>query len=131
MKYIKISLFIFLVLVSFNNSIFGSDAKIYLKYQVIKKDSIFYDKKSNSKIDGVVKWYYTSGVLEREALYKDGKKNGVEKWYYKSGGLESNGLYKDGKLNGVEKWYYESGVLKLETLYKDGKKNGVSKGYYK
>jgi hypothetical protein len=51
MKYIKISLFIFLVLVSFNNSVFGSDAKIYLKDQVIKKDNIFYDKKSNKHKD--------------------------------------------------------------------------------
>jgi antitoxin component YwqK of YwqJK toxin-antitoxin module len=73
MKHIKISLFLLLVLVLFNNSVFGSDAKIYLKDDVIKKDNIFYDKKSNSKIDGVVKWFHKSGELERETLYKDGK----------------------------------------------------------
>ena len=97
MKYIKISLFIFLVLVLFNNSVFGSDAKIYLKDQVIKKDNIFYDKKSNSKIDGVVKWFYKSGELEREALYKDGKLNGVEKQYYESGFIGSATIFKNNK----------------------------------
>ena len=51
MKYIKISLFMFLILVSFNNTVFGDVVKIYTMDDVIRDNKgIFFDKISNNKL---------------------------------------------------------------------------------
>ena len=48
MKYIKISLLLFLVLVSFHNTVFGGDVKIYTIDEIIlNSDGFFCDKISN------------------------------------------------------------------------------------
>ena len=94
----------FLVLVSFNNTVFGDDVKIYTMDDVIRDNKgIFFDKISNNKLNGILKFYNKSGWLQHESIYKDGKKNGVFKVYYESGELKQEALYKDGKLNGGDK----------------------------
>ena len=80
--------------------------------------------------DGLKKVYYTSGALESEENYKDGKKDGITKWYYESGVLQAEANFIAGKQDGITKWYYETGVLQAEGNFKAGKPDGIAKGYY-
>ena len=82
------------------------------------------------KIDGVLRFYYKSGKLFKEAPYSDGKVNGISKVYYEDGKLKGEVFLKDDKEVGVGNFFYESGQLRAKTPYTDDKKNGVEKWYY-
>ena len=58
---------------------------------------------------GYVKEYYSTGQLESEGNFKDGKKEGLWKEYYESGNLKREGNYKDGVKFGLWKCYYNNG----------------------
>ncbi len=68
----------------------------------------------------VRKNYYSSGQLQEEANYKDGKQEGINKIYYESGRLQAEANYKDGKQEGIAKAYYESGKVEGEANFMNG-----------
>jgi len=80
---------------------------------------------------GVARSYYCDGdKLLRVFPYINGEVNGVAKWYYESGGLLCETLFKDGKENGLSKKYAETGELTDENMYAKGMQNGISRSYY-
>jgi len=105
--------------------------KVYPIEDVSYNNSIAYDKKLNTPINGVVTEYSDSGILLSETSYKEGKKDGVAKGYFDSGALLIERHFKEGGIVGVVKVYYESGGLAKEQTFKDGKMNGLETKYYK
>jgi len=84
----------------------------------------------NGKLDGTTKWYYETGELKYEAIYKNDKENGISKTYYKSGELEAEENYKGGKRDGFTKIYSILRILLSKRLYKNGIENGKARLYY-
>ena len=109
---------------------------------------------ANGKRNGIAKWFYESGKLQKELPYNDDKENGESMVCYESGevkekvtyadGLETGMLtsfyesgkkltevpYSNGKMDGPYTQYYENGKTKQECTYKDGKAIGTAKFYY-
>lgn len=107
------------------------DDKVYTSKDVVQKESVLYDKETDTKISGLVMLNFpVSDKLYRETPYKDGKENGVERCFSRTGKLYSETPYKEGKKDGVGKVFYESGKTFAETPYIDGNENGVLKRYY-
>lgn len=72
---------------------------------------------SDTLISGVIKEYYSNGVLEAEyEVFKDSA-HGLTKTYYKNGNLESKQKYIKGKREGKSSWYYEDGEKKEDIFY--------------
>lgn len=77
------------------------------------------------------KWiyYFPTGKLFSEEIYKDGKLEGVLKNYYANGKLTEETLYKNGLKNGTSKKFTDEGVLIEEIKYVNGKREGLAKYY--
>lgn len=84
----------------------------------------------NDTLSGIIKWYYETGELKYEAIYRDNKENGLSKTYYKSGELEAEENYTEGKRDGFTKIYSKLGILLSKHLYKHGEENGKARLYY-
>ena len=96
----------------------------------ILKNKSPYDWQTN-KIEGIVKFYYTSGKIKSEQTYVEGKKYGPVVDYFESNGkIKAMGNLTDNTYNGTWLYYYENGTKKSEISYKDGKKYGRSVFYY-
>jgi antitoxin component YwqK of YwqJK toxin-antitoxin module len=65
---------------------------------------------------GIVRNYYSDGIIYYEVPYKDGKRNGLGKEYDYKGAVVREAPYKDDKENGVER-YYQNGILRREIIY--------------
>ena len=77
--------------------------------------------KTTGKIpDGVVRGYYSNGVLSGMWSYKNGKREGAVKEYYKNGKLSEESHYKNGRLEGTAKLYYKNGKVADVFTYKNG-----------
>src|ERR1700722_3092696 len=84
-----------------------------------------------SKLDGVVREYYTKGgILKIESPYREGVENGVEKWYDKNGKIYIEAPYIEGLQSGIEKFYNTNGVVVEETPFVNGMRNGIERLYY-
>ena len=57
----------------------------------------------------------------------DNKEEGVSKWYYESGALNREVPFKNGLNEGVGKSYYENGQLAVERGWRNGKEEGLWK----
>jgi uncharacterized protein len=94
---------------------------------------------NNGKKNGLWKYFYADGKLQREGTYKHGEENGYFKEYDKDGNLVTTAKYADGtkledvaelvKLD-VRKDYYPDGKVKIAATYnKEGKLEGVRREY--
>ncbi len=85
----------------------------------------------NGRLNGMRKTYYSEyGKTATEASFLNGKLNGVEKDYYISGALQAEYHFVNDTANGLNKGYYESGALKWEATFVRGEETGIKKEYY-
>jgi antitoxin component YwqK of YwqJK toxin-antitoxin module len=94
---------------------------------------------NNGKKNGLWKYFYADGKLQREGTYKHGEENGYFKDYDKDGNLLTTAKYADGtKLEDVaelvkldlRKDYYPDGKVKIAATYnKEGNLEGVRREY--
>lgn len=107
-----------------------SGDKVYTMEDLVEKNSITYDKKTNEPVSGIFKGYYESGEVVIDIPYKDGKIDGLSKVYQLSGGLLLEISYNDGIRDGLEKKYHVSGFLLNERPYNNGTLDGIAKEYF-
>jgi len=84
----------------------------------------------DSKLTGLVRWYFKNGRPYGEIVYLDGKKNGEAKQFFMSGKLQATGNFLNDKPDGVIKEYYDNGQEVSESTYTNGALNGISKEYH-
>ena len=123
--YKKFFIIFFYLLLSIN--IFANN--IYTEGDLILKNDIFYEIKSEEPANGIKKIYNKNGSLFAESPYENGKVNGIVKLYFENGALMGETPYKNNKMNGLVKAYFENGALRMEVQYKDGERNGYEKYY--
>lgn len=80
-------------------------------------------RNAKGEIDGLIKYYFPNGKLQREVLYKNDTLNGVAIEYTIDGKKESDYNYKNGKEQGWCRKWFSTGILRDSTL----KENGLSK----
>lgn len=85
--------------------------------------------KNGSLADGIHKWYYSNGKLEKEMEILDGKRTGAYKEYYENGMPRVYGNYKKGDRDGLYTLYYENGKKETELNYSNGKADGERISY--
>lgn len=98
----------------------------------------FYDKEKTKikrlheylgdELHGICKCWYTSGQLEYEFPYQNGKWHGVCKCWYNSGQIQYEHPYQNSKTHGIRKHWDENGKLKHKEYWLYG--NQVSKEEY-
>lgn len=86
---------------------------------------------NKEKFEGLIKYYFSNGVLYQEVNYYEGKIDGIRKVYFESGKLKSVRDYEDDKIDGKYLEYYETGELLSSGDYENNLKEGVWKTYYK
>ncbi|MDP7361174.1 MAG: hypothetical protein QF768_01095, partial [Candidatus Latescibacteria bacterium] len=69
--------------------------------------------------------YHSSGKIERQTEYRDGKKHGPDVEYHSNGQIRFEATYFAGKLHGPWTRYWENGALDSRGHYKAGKKHGT------
>jgi antitoxin component YwqK of YwqJK toxin-antitoxin module len=79
----------------------------------------------NNVIDGVLRSYYPTGVLQAEQHFTNGKLNGSVKAWDDGGKLTSEANYSSGLLHGRYAEYYPNKTLKLEGNYLNGDHDGI------
>jgi antitoxin component YwqK of YwqJK toxin-antitoxin module len=85
----------------------------------------------NGNDEGVWKYYYANGQLERESNFTKGKQNGLSTEYYKNGKIKAEASYTNGTITGYYKYYYINGQLKVSGYYnEDGDKVGPWNFYH-
>ena len=75
--------------------------------------------------DGDWKYFYTSGEVQSEGKYEEGKKNGLWTYFYKNGKIQQKGKYINGIYEGQWTWYYENGAIRAQEFYRKGKLEGT------
>ncbi|RKZ39619.1 MAG: hypothetical protein DRQ49_10975 [Gammaproteobacteria bacterium] len=75
------------------------------------------------------KYYESSGNLQFEYEYHNGKLHGTTKEYYESGEIKAELIYKKGRLT-AKKQFRRNGDLEYELKYKNGKKLETKIEYY-
>ena len=78
---------------------------------------------------GVVRKYYTNGLLAQEYFTIGEIKEGLCKHYYSNGDLHMIASYVNGKMHGPFQ-VYNGGKLHWETNYINGIENGIHRAYY-
>lgn len=106
------------------------EKKIYSEQDIYLKESVWYEKATDEKADGIYKEFTSNNTLKEELPLEDGVPDGIVKTYYPSGKIDSEIPYIDGKKEGIAKGYYESGALRYETPYKDDEREGEKKSFY-
>lgn len=81
-------------------------------------------KSQNVDKFGLLKQYYSNGVLAITGSIEKGKRSGVWKNYYNNGALYAEGVYKNGQKENEWRFYYLNGKLKEKGLYKEDLKTG-------
>jgi antitoxin component YwqK of YwqJK toxin-antitoxin module len=76
------------------------------------------------------KFYYPTGVLNEEGIWKGNKWVGQYKFYHPNGNTSYDWSYNEqGKREGTQKYYHENGKVMIEGDWKDGKESGILKEY--
>ena len=81
------------------------------------------------KKDNVVVSYWDNGKVKSELRYTDGELDGVCKWYYSSGNPSMAVTYTMNVLNGQSTRWYENGAVEEKAFYKDNQYDGVVEEY--
>jgi antitoxin component YwqK of YwqJK toxin-antitoxin module len=74
----------------------------------------------NNKNDGKWSYYYSTGELESEGLFKNDLASDRWIWYYPNGEKMEEGIFKDGKRDGLWKLYNDDGSLKSTVFFENG-----------
>lgn len=83
-------------------------------------------KVKNGRKVGKWKTYFpTSGNVQQEISYENGKLNGPQNVYYESGQIFVTGEMKDGNREGEWLWYFENGEISSQVSYSQDKKEGL------
>lgn len=83
----------------------------------------------NGKLEGIYKYYYSTGQVFEYIVYKNGDPINFVR-YYEDGDVKSEGFFKNSELHGIHKSFHESNELKTESNYTDGKLDGTYKEFY-
>ena len=80
----------------------------------------------NEMLDGLQKYWWISGHIEREEYWKNGEVNGECIWYHEENGRPKiKGYYQNGKPEGLWTWYTNRDERICEVYFKNGKKENV------
>ena len=74
--------------------------------------------------------FFSSGNLEYEAEFVNGKLDGTSKVWLEDGTLYSISKYSNNQPHGIWKKFHPNGKLMFEVNYEYGQKHGVEKWYY-
>lgn len=85
---------------------------------------------SDGKLDGVCRWYYSSGVKSMESVYAMNVLNGETTRWHENGQLMEKSYYKDNQYDGVVEEYNVAGVLVKKSNYVAGVLNGMIYQWY-
>ena len=76
--------------------------------------------------DGLQKYWWISGHIEREEYFENGEENGECIWYHEENGRPKiKGYYQNGKPEGLWTWYTNSNEKIFEVYFKNGKEENV------
>lgn len=81
-------------------------------------------------LDGEIRYFYESGVLQTVEHYKTGSYEGVYKAFFEDGKLEQEGQYLNNEMSGEWKTYYKDGTLKENVSFAHNMENGPFKEFY-
>ena len=115
---------------------------------------IFYLKKDNQPVTGIIYYVHTNGQLTYEGNFRNGKKHGLERLWYECGQIHRQCTYENGVEHGEYlSWhsngqlatkytsvygevegkvlnYHENGQLHFEYFKIDGKQVGLSRSWH-
>lgn len=80
--------------------------------------------------NGIVRSYYSKGIIQSEISYIDEILDGTSFRYYQNGNLMEEKNYEKGKQKGWVREYYENGLVKTEYYIDDGIIDGIYKSFY-
>ena len=80
--------------------------------------------------DGIVREFFSNGLIYFECSFKNGKRHGISKIFYETGKINVEKEYKNGLLDGRVFVYYPNGRLREEFYYKNDLENGRRLKYY-
>lgn len=99
---------------------FGSSAalaqKNYNEGDLSLNGTMFVETATGQLANGIARIYYSSGQLQHELSYKNGKRDGITKRFDETGKLKSYYTYKNGQRNGTAKVYGASGYSVVEYV---------------
>jgi len=108
---------------------FKPDAVIVINYPNGTK--AYEETFKNGMIEGVKRFYFSSGKIHSEYFYKAGDYEGPYKVYYPNGKLYEKGEYKNDELQGVLEIYNEDGSLYRRETYLNGSRHGKTELFSK
>ncbi len=85
---------------------------------------------TKAPLDGELRLYYPSGIVQARIFYANGVRNGKYRTYFSDGELRYSGEYRNGKTEGVLTTYYNNGKIREETHTSNGVREGVRRLYY-
>ncbi|NTW33947.1 MAG: T9SS type A sorting domain-containing protein [Bacteroidetes bacterium] len=120
---------IFLIIISFLLIATGcSKTKTEYWANGNKKSELKY---SNSKMNGLCKWWYEGGIMQMECNYKDDKLEGRSVRWNSNGSKQREDNYSNNLLNGKSIIFYENGVKLSEQNFKNDTLDGLTKEWFK
>lgn len=75
--------------------------------------------------EGLIKKYYSNGIIESEINYTNSMRDGAAKFYYPDGTLKEEINYINGRIEGDVKRYHENGKLKESFFIEEGRRSGA------
>ena len=58
--------------------------------------------------------------MQSEILFLKNKPDGLAKWFYDNGAIEKEGTYKEGNIHGLFRWFNQDGTLSKGGNYING-----------
>jgi len=86
-----------------------------------KEHLVFEIKYKNKKLNGKSTFWYRSGKLKSESIYKSGKLNGEYTEYRVNETKVSKGIMKNDKMNKKWTFWYHNGKKECEVICENGK----------
>jgi TonB family protein len=75
--------------------------------------------------EGVIKTFYSNGIVESEITYLNKIRDGLAKFYYEDGTLKEERNYSNGRIEGSVKTFHKNGKLKESFFIEEGKRSGA------
>ncbi len=95
-------------------------AETLSRLDLIKLDSIYYNKISKKPYTGKIETFYRNGNIKESGGFLNGKKDGIWVDYYQNGRLHFKAMYKLGKQEGIWKLFWRDGSIYSEYEYLNG-----------
>ncbi len=77
----------------------------------------------NGILNGMVRSYYSNGIVSEEVSWKQNTKNGLWKQYYQNGSMRLKSWYENDLLNGSYEVFFADSTIKVRGNYLDNLKN--------